>query len=546
MAQLMAIVGSGFLAQSIASLFNGSSQVVWLGSIVNIICTALALPFSQAADLLGRRWFIAIPTAFGCAGGIIVSRAESMATIIGGFCVLGVSYGAQPLLLAVASEVLPRRHRPIVQATANVCAGVGAIIGLCMGGALIKDGNLENFRIYFYVNAGAFALASAICLALYNPPPRENGLGLTVQEKARRLDWVGYVAMPIGLVLFSIGLYWAENPHPWGSAQVLAPLVVGAVILACWGVYETRWQKEGMLHRVLFQRRNFGLALAAIGAEGFVFFICNNYLPYEVSVFKPGDILVVGSHFTLVFAVSIPAALVISALASWKKIVRLPMVLGFFLFMLFCILMATSSRYTSASAFWGFPVILGMGFGACLPSLFSAAQLGTPPELIGLATGLMVASRGVGGVLALAINNAIFNARLSTLGSKIADATLPLGLPPASLPSLITALMTHDDALLENVEGVTQQIIVAGGSAVLGVYERGFRDVWICASCVAFAALAAVSFTNDPSGEFTRHIDATVEILPAEHISGKEQSVDTEVSNLDKGLERAQHRDHVE
>jgi MFS family permease len=457
--------------------------------VINILTMALSPPVSEAADLWGRKWFLVVSTVFGFVGCVIVSRAQNMATIIAGFTVLAVAYAAQSLLLAVVSEVLPRKHRPIAQAVANIFAGLGAILGLCLGGGLTENGNLENFRIYFYVNAAIYAVGSLICLALYNPPPRELQQVLTRSEKLRRLDWIGYIILPPGLTLLSIAFSWSDNPYPWKNDHILAPLLIGAALIIVFIIYEVRFKKDGMLHHNLFKHRNFPLALAAIFAEGFIFFSCNNYFPFEVSVFQHSNTLAVGLHWVVSFAVSLVVALAVSTYASYRKVVRGPLVAGFLLFLIFVILMATTNRHTSNSALWGYPAIVGAGFGTVLPNILSASQLSTPPEHIALASGLMVASRAVGGVVSLAINNAIFNSSMSKLASKIAAATIPLGLPPTSVGPLIAALVSGNPDALQHVKGVTPQILGAGGSALLGVYELGFRNIWICASCVAFVAV---------------------------------------------------------
>lgn len=57
----------------------------------------------------------------------------------------------------------------------------------------------------------------------------------------------------------------------------------------------------------------------------------------------------------------------------------------------------------SSNAVWGYPVLLGIGLGACLIALLTVAQLSTPPELISTASGLMIGVRSLGGSIGLAI-----------------------------------------------------------------------------------------------------------------------------------------------
>lgn len=82
--------------------------------------TVLGPVVSQASDFWGRKWFLLILTLCGAVGCVVVSRASSMGMVIGGFCIVGTAFGAQPLLHAVASEVLPRRWRSWAQAAVSI------------------------------------------------------------------------------------------------------------------------------------------------------------------------------------------------------------------------------------------------------------------------------------------------------------------------------------------------------------------------------------------------------------------------------------------
>ena len=106
-AQLLALVGSGFLANAISTLFGPNHQGVWLSSVITILTVVLGPPVSQVADLWGRKWPLVIALAFGGIGSIVASRAQSMGTVIAGFTILAVIFGAQRLVDAVVSDILP-------------------------------------------------------------------------------------------------------------------------------------------------------------------------------------------------------------------------------------------------------------------------------------------------------------------------------------------------------------------------------------------------------------------------------------------------------
>src|SRR5271170_2576647 len=484
------VVGSGALARDITAVVGGASDTIWPSSTIAILTVVLSPPVSQAADYWGRKWFLVGLTACGCVGSIIVSRATSIGMAIAGFAIGGISFGAQPLLHAVTSEILPRKYRPLAQGTVNTSAALGAIIALLMGGSLTRNSHPEGFRTYWYIGAAIYATTAAICAVLYNPPPRKLQISLTRKEKLRQLDWIGYILLAAGLVLFCIGLSWSQNPYPWTNAHVLATFLIGVFLSLGLILYEWYFKRDGMFHHGLFGNRNFAIALGCVFVEGLIFFSANNYFPFEVSTLYTTDSLMVGVHYAIVFITDIVASMTAGAYCSAKKSIRLPATCAFVIFLIFNILMANINIQTNNNNIWGYPVFLGVGLGMCLSSLLAVAQLSTPPELIATASGLMISVRSLGGAVGLAIYNAVFNHGVSAnLGSKVAAATLPLGLPLSSLGPLIVSLTSGNSAAANRVPGATLDIIQAGGLAVQEAFVIAFRYVWISAGCFTLVAL---------------------------------------------------------
>ncbi|KAJ5292764.1 Tannase [Penicillium atrosanguineum] len=500
--QLIAIVGAGFLAQPITELFGASSLSVWPSSILTIFTSVLTPPISQAADYWGRKWFLVVLMACGCAGSLVIGWATSMGMVIGGFCLLGLSFGSQSLLFAVVSEVLPRKHRPVAQSTVNLTAGLGAAAGLIMGGALLRNNILEHYRVYWYVVAGIFMVSSILCFCFYNPPPREAQVSLSTSEKLHRLDWVGIGTFSPGLTLFCVGLAWSQNPYEWSNAHILAPFITGVMLLIFFIVYEWRWKRDGMLHHDLFKKRNFPISLALVFAEGLSFFTCNNYYPFEVSLFTGGSFWTIGLHFTIVFFGSVAFAPLAGLYSGKKKVVRSPLFVGLLCLVIFNVLMATVNLDSPRGTLWGYAIFAGAGLGMILPIVMVAAQMDTPPELISITSGLITSIRSVGAAIGLAINTAtIHNSLAKNLVPKIAAAILPLGFPEAELPAIIAALVTQSPAAVEAVPGVTPTVSLAALVAYKEAYGIAFRNAWITASCIVFVAAI----------EFNAHIDAPAE-----------------------------------
>lgn len=278
---------AGQQGQTIAAHFGSAPNVVWLSAPITILTVVLGPIVSQAADYWGRKWFVTLLSVLGAVGSIVVSRAATMGAAIGGICVVGISFGAQPLLHTVASEVLPRRWRALGQATTLMSNCVGSVIGLLVGAALNRtyDPASSGFRYYFYMTAAMYAASAALTLVAYTPPPTSLQRAYRGKSMARlsMLDWYGYFFLTAGLVLFCVALSWSQNPYPWTDARVYATFIVGMIFIICLIGYEL-YLRNGMFHHALFNgNRNFTISLICVVSEGAAFFAANNYFSFQVS-----------------------------------------------------------------------------------------------------------------------------------------------------------------------------------------------------------------------------------------------------------------------
>lgn len=463
-----------------AQVVGGTDKTVWYASCITIMTVALNPPISQAADYWGRKQPLIALSLVGVIGCIVISRAQTSRTIIAGFAILGLNFGCQSVILAVLSEILPRCYRPIGQASASLAASLGGVIGLLMGGGLLKDGNLPNYRIFWYIEAGLYAIAALGCLIGYNPPSRELQASLSTSEKLSRLDWVGYLIIAPGLVLFSMALSWSNNPYTWGSPNILGPFIVGVVAMILFIVYEWRFKEDGMLHHGLWHNRNFAVSLLVIFVEGLTFFAANSYFAYEVMVMYDVNILIAGANFAIMFFTGFVFSSIFGLWSSKCKTMRAPLVLGGVFLLLFFILLATAKIDTPRYAFWIYPILSGIALVSIVPLAMVSAQLTVSPELITLASALMTTVRSLGGAIGLAINNVVLNGTLNKeLPEEVGKAVLSLGLPSSSLPALISALAAQNKKAVASISGITPEIAEAAFAAMRRAYLASFRNAWI-------------------------------------------------------------------
>jgi MFS family permease len=391
--------------QVIAGHFGDTANVVWFSAPITILTVVLGPIVSQAADYWGRKWFLVILTMFGAVGSVVVARATSMNMAIAGFSIIGIAYGTQPLLHVVTSEVLPRRWRGWAQAADMVSNGLGSICGLLVGGALNRtsDPTSDGFRYYYYMTMGWFVVAAVLCFFVYNPPPTPKQKELTTAEKLAKLDWIGYFLLAAGLVLFCVGLSWSQNPYPWSDPHVAATFAIGLAFALGLVVYETWFKTDGMFHHGLFTgNRNFAVAVFCVFSEGVAFFAANIYFAFQVSVLYETDALIVGTRYSIMLICSMIAAVLTGLYCAITRRVRWITVAAFLIFVVFFISMATTNRDTNLPV-WGYPVLLGSALGMTLTTLVTVAQLSIPPELIAVASGLIISVRSLGGTVGITI-----------------------------------------------------------------------------------------------------------------------------------------------
>lgn len=258
-----------------------------------------------------------------------------MGQAIAGQVVAGLAFGTQPLIFAVASEILPRKWRPVAQGFMNVAGGLGGIFTLTVGSLLVQD-SVFGWRNFFYIVCGALGLSAIVTAVLYNPPPRELQTVLSQSQKLARLDWIAYILLAIGLTLLSMGLTWSDNPYPWIDPHTSATFAVGLVLLLALVVHQIFIKKDGLFNHELFKRdRNFAIGCFCIFMEGMVFWAANNYFPFEISVLYGSSTLGTGVRYSMFFIVALVFSLVSAYYCSLTRTIREPIVLAFVCFLLF-------------------------------------------------------------------------------------------------------------------------------------------------------------------------------------------------------------------
>ena len=405
--------------------FSGSG-LEWVVNAYALALGGLLLLGGRAGDLLGRRRMFVAGLLLFSAASLAGGFATSQAWLLAARAVQGAG-GAivAPTALALIATTFPegpRRSRAMGVYSAMSVAGT--VIGLIAGGLLVT---YASWRWVLFVNVPIGIVVALAAPAVLSAAPRRRG---------GRFDLPGAITGTAGVTALVYGLTNAATSSSgvshWGDARVVASLVAGAVLLAAFGVIETRSRYALLPVRLLRSRDRVGanLIMLAMGTAIFGMFF---FLTLFVQKVWGYSALRTGLSFLPVTAIMLIASLTAAVLV--QRIGARPLLLGggsAIIAGLFWLSRVTEHG-TYAGGLLGPGLVIGLGFGLLVVPLTLVGLAGVPEADSGAAASLLNAGRQVGGSIGLAVLGTIAwtvvsdNARVQ--GAAAVRAARPLSAP---------------------------------------------------------------------------------------------------------------------
>ena len=210
-----------------ASLGASSSDVIWIINAYTLALAALLMPVGAIGDRWGRRpVLLAGLSVFGIAS-LAAALAPSVGAMIAARSLTGIGAAmVMPVTLSVITTSFPEAERPRAIGIWAGFAGAGGILGLWMSAVMV---DFVSWRWVFAFPLVTVALSGAI--AVRSVPDS--------RERRGRFDALGSALSALATGGLVLGIH--EGPERgWGDPLAAGPLVIGAVALSLFVLWELR------------------------------------------------------------------------------------------------------------------------------------------------------------------------------------------------------------------------------------------------------------------------------------------------------------------
>lgn len=428
----------------------------WIVNAYTLAFGGFLLLGGRLGDIFGqKRVFLAGVVVFTLASllnGLATNEAQLIA--FRGLQGLGGAL-LSPAALSIITTEFEGPERAKAMSVWGAIAGLGAALGLLLGGVLVK---YTSWEWIFFVNVpvGVLVLAAAQRL-----------IAQTRNPDRPAMDLGGAVTATAGLVSLVFAI--TQTRDGWGQAVVLGPLAAAVVLLTAFVLIERR-HSDPLVPLNIFETRSVRSAnlvglLAFSAIFPFFFFLslfmqapfALNYDPLETGLaflpFSFAIIFTAGAASQLVPRIGVRASAAIGTTMAG---------LGMLLFGL--TLDGDASYFPTLLIPM---VLLAIGMGMTFVPLTFLATSKVEPSKAGLASGLFNTTQQLGGAIGIAILTTVFLDHAESRAKEIVAAGVKAGGDPQQLLPAAQAQGSIDGWALAFLIGAGLIVIALGAALAL-------------------------------------------------------------------------------
>ena len=373
-----------------------NSQMQWIVDAYALIFGGTLLVMGSLGDRFGRKNALQFGMVIlASSAGWAAFYADTANQVIAARAIMGLGAAlVMPATLSIVIVVFPKNERGKAIGIWAAMAGIGAPIGLLVGGYIMEHYQWQDI---FLINVPIIFLALIIG-AKYVPQSKET--------TTTPLDWVGSILSIVALSSILFGII--EGPNlGWSSYEVIGAFAIGIISLIVFIKWENK-TPHPILPMSFFSNRGYTVGLVAISLAFFVMFsfmfmqmlhfqLVRGYSPLEAAI----------RFFPLPFGL-MPAAANSDKLVSKfgvNRVVGTGLLLVTLALAIFSQVSIDTPYIILALMFW----FLGLGMGLTMAPSTTVVMDAIPEDKAGVGSATNDASREVGGALGIAIGGSALN-----------------------------------------------------------------------------------------------------------------------------------------
>ncbi|OAA57412.1 Fungal trichothecene efflux pump [Niveomyces insectorum RCEF 264] len=511
---LLASTGGFAMVAPILSAIDadiGPGPVIWLSLVYTMMLGVGLTLVGQLTDVFGRRYFFIGGSLLGAVGAAIASRGQTMSVVIGGETLVGLSAATGYSYAFVMGELVPMRYRFVANAVifwgSMPSAGFGAAISTAF---VLYTGQGWRWAYYFLIIANV--TAAVLYTLFYFPPSFHQKHGSdSIMRWVKNYDYIGMFLYVSGLLLFILGLSWGGGIYPWRSAGVIAPVIIGFVLLVLLMVYEAHATiTEPLVPIHLFKNRGFLASAIVLSLGASVYYSQAIVWPaMAANVYANGRAMWAGWVGTLVgIAITVGEILggtFTGRIGKFKYQLLTAITIGTACLGSMAVCTPDTPKTAMALVF-----VATTAVGWCESIVLPACNINIDDQTeIGTATGIAGSLRSAVSTVASTIYSAVLAQReAATLSTVVPAALTQAGLPASSVQDYMAAVAAGggSSAALAGVPGVTADILAKGARAYQDAYADAYRTVFFTSIAFGVLCLTAASFVPNFDARLTNKV----------------------------------------
>ena len=388
-----------------ADLHASASGATWILTAYLLSASVATPVVGRLGDMFGKKRMLVITLWVLALGTLLAAFASTLALLIAARVVQGIGGAVFPLAFSIIRDEFPRQRVAHGIAMISALVGIGGGLGIVLAGPIIQN---LNYHWLFWLPLLAIVPAAIVTMVFIPESPiRTPG----------RIDWLGGVLLAGWLVALLVavseGSVWG-----WTSAATIGLLLVAVVVAAMWAVFESRIA-EPLVDMTMLRDRPVWTTNLSTTLIGFGMFASFVLVPEFVETPRSAGYGFSASvtEAGLFLLPATVAMLLVGPLAGRMSVTvgsKVPLALGALLSAVAYVMLALlhDQGWQIAAATF----VLGMGIGLAFASMANVIVESVRPEETGVATGMNVIFRNVGGSLGGQVSASVLTASVAAAG----------------------------------------------------------------------------------------------------------------------------------